>query len=92
MRTLQDNEIMSHTVVVYAKLQSLLHDVEKLQETGIKREFKNRIGNFHNWLESTVKELTDKFNNDASISFTEFTMKLDRLSEEFKVIISDEVQ
>lgn len=86
------DEHTQHAVVVYGKLQSLLHDVERMLESKVKREMKNRLTNFQIWAEKTLEDTTSLFDGPGSEAFTEYTTKLDQISIEFKVIISDDAR
>lgn len=86
-----ENEVLKNSLVVFAKLQSLMHDVERMIESGTKREIKQRLNNFQNWLEPVISKTSAMFNQSETVLFTEFTTKIDQLSLELKLKISDEL-
>lgn len=87
----QEQEYLQHVVVVFGKLQSLSHDVDRMLETGVKREIKQRLNNFQAWLEPLLNETTGLFDNDGNVAFTEYTRQLDQIGLQFKLSIADQV-
>lgn len=82
-------EQVNRMIVILGKLQSVLHDVDKMLETPVKHEFKNRFTNFQSYLERKLEETTSLFNYEASETFIDFTIKLDVISDSFRLLIKE---
>jgi len=83
MTTDQEIEIMRNIVVTYGKLQSLLHDVDRLVELDVKREMKQRLNGFSNWAESFLEQKTGMFDSEGHEKFTTYTTELDQIGIKF---------
>lgn len=76
---------IQNAIVIYGKLQSTLHDVERMLESDVKRELKQKCTQFANWLEPLLNNTTKLFDDDGCEAFIELTRQLDRVGLEFKV-------
>ena len=78
-------------IVIVGKLQSVLHDLDDIMDCNPKREMKQRLSNFHVYLENLLNQTTSKFDTQASDAFVEFTKRLDEVGNELKLVISEEL-
>lgn len=80
-------EQINQMIIVFCKLQSLLHDTDQLLETDIKREIKVKIINFNRWLESTLNLITKQLDSNSTDIFINMTNEFDEIGEKFNSIL-----
>jgi hypothetical protein len=91
MTQAQEQDFLQNMIVTYGKMQSLMHDVERMMETDRKRQYKGRLVNFSRWLEDMLHDTTSRFDQEGNDKFTAFTTKLDQAGFEFKKELSKEI-
>lgn len=76
-------------MIISAKLQSTMHDIDRLVESNVKRELKQRCTGFLNYFEPMLSDTTKRMSQDGHIAFTELTRQFDRVGLEFIEILNE---